>query len=376
MINKVPIRIRLTILSMILLTICCIGLTIILNLSANKMADVIEAVPIEPATDINNNVHSNFNTPAATTTPSMTARAARKDFKSESILYMLLIICTGGILTYYLSGKALEPLNELNSQIKNINVNNLSEDIKLPEAKDEIYDITTSFNEMTHKLNDSFLMQKRFSQNAAHELRTPLTVLKTKLDVFKKKNTHTADEYNSLVEVISSHTDRLSSLVKSLLDLTNMNDIDLNENITLYTLIENIKNDLSSLSNENHNDINIKGKDISILGNYHLLYRAFYNVVENAIKYSDINGKIDIEISSNKDKAIVKISDTGIGIPNDMKKDIFEPFFRVDKSRSRQIGGAGLGLSIVKAIIEKHNGTIAVTDNGALGTTFEITLYI
>ena len=373
MIKKVPIRIRLTILSMILLTICCFGLTIILNFSANKMADVIEAVPLEPTIDINNSVSYNYNMPALVT-PSITARAARKEFKSESILYMVLIICTGGIITYYLSGKALEPLNELNSQIKNINVHNLSEDIKLPEARDEIYDITTSFNEMTHKLNNSFLMQKRFSQNAAHELRTPLTVLKTKLDVFKKKNIHTADEYNSLVEVISSHTDRLSSLVKSLLDLTNMNDIDLNENITLYTLIEKIIDDLVSLSNENHIDINIKGNNISILGNYDLLYRAVYNIVENAIKYSNKNGRVEIEISSYKNRAIVKISDNGIGIPNDMKKDIFEPFFRVDKSRSRQIGGAGLGLSIVKAIIEKHNGTITVANNEAVGTTFTITL--
>lgn len=373
MIKKVPIRIRLTILSMILLTICCIGLTIILNLSANKMADVIEAVPIEPAIDINNNVHYNYNMPA-TTAPSMTSRAARKEFKSESILYMIIIICTGGILTYYLSGKALKPLNELNSQIKNINVHNLSEDIKLPEAKDEIYGITCSFNEMTHKLNDSFLMQKRFSQNAAHELRTPLTVLKTKIDVFKKKNTHTADEYNSLVEVISTHTDRLSSLVKSLLDLTNMSDIDLNENITLYTLLENIVNDLASLAINNHIEIKMKGNNISILGNYDLLYRAFYNVIENAIKYNNKNGRIDIEININKERTIVKISDTGIGIPNDMRKDIFEPFFRVDKSRSRQIGGAGLGLSIVKAIIEKHGGTITVADNDAVGTTFVITL--
>ena len=231
MIKKVPIRIRLTILSMILLTICCIGLTIILNLSANKMADVIEAVPVEPALNINNN--ANYNIPAIIA-PSITARAAREEFKAESILYMVLIICTGGILTYYLSGRALKPLNELNSQIKNINVHNLSEDIKLPEAKDEICDITASFNEMTHKLNDSFLMQKRFSQNAAHELRTPLTVLKTKLDVFKKKNTHTADDYNSLVEVISTHTDRLSSLVKS--------DIDLNENNYINNCGQNVRN--------------------------------------------------------------------------------------------------------------------------------------
>lgn len=371
MIKKVSIKIRLTILSMILLTICCIGLTIILNLSANKMADVIEATPVGPAIDINNN--ANYNTPAIAY-PSMTAQTARKDFKSESILYMVLIICTGGILTYYLSGKALKPLNELNSQIKNININNLSEDIKLPKTKDEIYYITSSFNEMTHKLNDLFLIQKRFSQNAAHELRTPLTVIKTKLDVFNKKKTHTEDEYNSLVEVISAHTDRLSSLIKNLLDFTNMNDLSFDEDISLYTLINSIKNDLDSLANDKLIDINIKGENISIFGNHDLLYRAFYNVIENALKYNKKSGRVDIEIVPYNDRAVLKISDSGIGIPNDMKKDIFEPFFRVDKSRSRQIGGTGLGLSIVKSIIEKHNGTITVADNKTVGTTFTITI--
>ena len=229
---------------------------------------------------------------------------------------------------------------------------------------------------MTHKLNDAFIMQKRFSQSAAHELRTPLAVIKTKLDVFKKKNVHSIDDYNSLIDIISSHTNRLSNIVTSLLELTNMEDIQLDENVNLDKIFNSIKDDLAILCENKNIEVNVSHNNINILGNYNLLYRAFYNIVENAIKYNNSNGKIDIEIDSNDNKVIIKISDTGLGIPYDMKKDIFEPFFRVDKSRSRQIGGAGLGLSIVKTIIEKHNGTITVTDNKPKGTVFTIVIYI
>lgn len=369
MINKLSIRIRLTVLSILLLIICCVGLTIILNFSANKMANAIEATPILPS--ISTDDMADVLIPAL---PPSVVNDAKQGFKYESIIYMLLIVMLGGIITYYLSGKALKPLNELNSQIKNMTVHNLSEDIDLPKAKDEIYDITSSFNEMTHKLNNAFLMQKRFSQSAAHELRTPLTVIKTKLDVFKKRKAHSIDEYNSLIEIMSSHTNRLSNIVKSLLSLSNTEDIELDESIDIYNLLQDIKKDLYTFAISKCVDINIENSKVNVLGNHDLLYRAFYNIIENAIKYNTKDGKIDVKIISNKNSCSVKIADTGIGIPDDMKMDIFEPFFRVDKSRSREIGGAGLGLSIVKSIIEKHSGTIAVESNEAMGTTFIITL--
>lgn len=383
MLKKMPLRLRLTFLTILILTICCVGLTLVLNLSAFKMFDIIEATSLTPANSIaaqkitpplNNTALSIPTTPTPTSTPANTSQSVRKDFRLESIFYMMLIISMGGALTYYISGEALKPLDELSNQMKKRNVLNLSDDIEIPKAKDEIADLTLSFNGMMHKLNEAFLMQQRFSQSAAHELRTPLAVLQTKVEVFKKKKNHTSEEYDSLIEVIGNHTNRLTALVKNLLDMTNMEDLELNQEISLKDLLHDIASDLYILAKDKSIRINLPSDDRSILGNHDLLYRAFYNLIENAIKYNNANGQIDISIIFAHKKSVVEISDTGIGIPPDMQQNIFEPFFRVDKSRSRQMGGAGLGLSIVKTIIDKHNGEITVISNEKVGSCFKIIL--
>lgn len=375
MIKGMSIRGRLTILSVVLLSICCFGLTLILNHSAFKMVDEIESEIVEPARITSEANEGDESTSSYDQiTPSPSTEAIKYNFRANSIFYMMVIIVLGGILTYYFSGKALEPLTDFSKQIKNIDINNLSDDIILPNTNDEILQLGKAFNEMIHKINDAFLMQKRFSQSAAHELRTPLAVLKTKVDVFKKRQTHTMEEYNSLVEIISSHTNRLSNLVKSLLDLTNFEELNLNENIYLLNLIGDVVHDLYLIAKNKSIEINIQGEEKSVLGNHDLLYRAFYNIIENSIKYNKDNGQIHIQVESQENNVIVAIADTGIGIPDNMKKDIFEPFFRVDKSRSRQVGGAGLGLSIVKSIIDKHNGIIEIYDNNHCGTVFKIKL--
>lgn len=373
MINKIPLRIRLTILIIFLLTSCCVGLTIILNHSAFRMVDIIEAIPLTPAISTDNAAD---NSVPFTPKPVLTeaSKAVRTNYKAKSLIYMGFIVSLGGVFTYYILGKGLIPLKELSSQMKNINVHNLSEDISLPEAKDEIYDLTTSFNEMTHKLNDAFTMQRRFSQNAAHELRTPLSVLKTKVDVFRKKDTHSKEEYDSLIKVVSTHTDRLSSLVKSLLDHTNMDHLNLNENIYICDILQSVVQDLSSLSKDKNIEVKISGEDKIVHGNSVLLYRAFYNLVENAIKYNIDMGTVDLIIEGTKDRTTIEISDTGLGIPDEMKDSVFEPFFRIDKSRSREIGGSGLGLSIVKSIIHKHKGEITITNNEPTGTKIKVFL--
>lgn len=377
MLKKATLRLRLTLLTILLLTICCVILTLTLNLSAFKMVNVIEAASIEPAKSIAGEEVTpplNYTEIYIPTTLSTSSESAKIYYRWESIFYMMIIISLGGALTYYISGKALKPLNQLSCEMKNRHVLNLSKDIEIPKTKDEIADLTLSFNKMTHKLNESFLMQQRFSQSAAHELRTPLTVLQTKVEVFKKKKNHTQEEYDSLIEVIGNHTNRLSSLVKNLLDMTNMEDLDFNQEISLKNLLYDVTNALSLLTRNNSIRVNLPYSDQMILGNYDLLYRAFYNIIENAIKYNVANGQVDISISFANNKSVVDICDTGIGIPANLQQTIFEPFFRVDKSRSRQIGGSGLGLSIVKNIIDKHNGEITVMDNKNGGSCFKIIL--
>ncbi|MGH0516668.1 sensor histidine kinase [Bacillus cereus] len=378
MFKKIPIRLRLTAVMIILLMICCIGLTLILNFYAGIMATRIDAATVLPVLEVgeDSNVIDNHQTPPNVMMPIPTedVQKARTDFQFESVFYMLLVIFGGGVLTYYASGKVLKPLDTLNSQIKNRTVHNLSETMNIPPTNDEIAELTQSFNEMTDKLNDAFMMQSRFSANAAHELRTPLAVLKTKLDVFKKKNAHSTEEYDALINVFEKQTQRLSELVFTLLDMTNMNDGFEDGTICLKDVFEDIVSELSHIADEQEVKLYLDCADSVVYGNTDLLYRAFYNLVENGIKYNIDGGKVIIKVKSDKKQVIVEIKDTGIGIPDEEKKNIFEPFYRVDKSRSREWGGSGLGLSIVQNIITKHNGNIVVTDNENGGTCFEITL--
>lgn len=390
MFKKFPIRLRLTAMMIILLMICCIGLTLILNFYADIMATRIDAAAMLPAQEVGEDsiVINNSQTPpnvmmpapsedaqsARMLTPSKDAQKARTDFQFESVFYMLLVIFGGGVLTYYASGKVLKPIGTLNSQIKNRTVHNLSETMDIPLTNDEIAELTQSFNEMTDKLNDAFMMQSRFSANAAHELRTPLAVLKTKLEVFKKKNAHSTEEYDALINVFEKQTQRLSELVLTLLDMTNMNDGFENGTICMNDVFEDIVSELSHIADEQKVKLYLDCADIVVYGNTDLLYRAFYNLVENGIKYNIDGGMVMIKVKSGKKQVMVEIKDTGIGIPDEEKKNIFEPFYRVDKSRSREWGGSGLGLSIVQSIITKHNGNIVVTDNENGGTCFKITL--
>lgn len=377
MLKKVPIRLRLTILSMLLLTICCVILTLILNFSANQMANTIEATPIFPAVEVGEDgLPVVVGSAAMETAPAQAANSqqARLHFVYQSIAYMVAVVLAGGGLTYYIAGKALQPLYEFNRQMKNRTEHNLSERLPIPESHDEIADLTRSFNEMSCKLDEAFEAQKRFAQSAAHELRTPLTVLKTKVDVFGKKPTHTAEEYDKLLSVITKHTNRLSELVKDLLELTNIDALDCSDRIEVNAMLTDISKELSDFASDKNISIAICGEEQTVCGNKSLLHRAFYNLIENAIKYNIQNGQIEIFVSNDESHTVITIADTGIGIPADLQKHIFEPFFRVDKSRSRQMGGAGLGLATVKSIIEKHGGKVAILDNTGGGTIFKIAL--
>lgn len=371
--KKLSLKLRFTLLNISLLVVCCIILTIILNFSANKMADVIEAIPITPAYTIDGLALMN-SIPITQSASSEISIAARSSFLQHSIISMLLLIIFGGFFTYFISLKALKPLKELSCQMKNRTIYNLSEALPIPESNDEIAELTKSFNEMSSKLEEAFAMQKRFSQSAAHELRTPLTVLRTKVDIFKKKNIHTKEEYSHLLDTISTYTNRLSDLVKNLLDITNMDALLCNQTIDLHLLLTDIIEELSSLAAKRGICITLSSNSHTIIANESLIHRVFYNLIENAINYNYENGSVEISVIPETNGTRIKIIDTGIGIKSDMKELIFEPFFRVDKSRSRSMGGAGLGLTLVKNIVEKHQGTIQVNETITGGSCFEIFL--
>lgn len=375
--KKVSIRMRLTVLVMLLLSICCVGLTIILNFSAFHMVNTIEATRLQPAIEAGSELEEiTEEVPLHSAVPAQPAGSqdARTDFLYRSILYVVLIIAVGGVLIYYISGKALKPLQELNMQMKNRTVHNLSEGLPVPETHDEIVELTVSFNQMSERLDEAFAMQKRFSQSAAHELRTPLTVLKTKVDVFRKKRERTLEEYDKLLVVIAAHTDRLSGLVKNLLELTNMDAVDCRERVELKALLSEVVQELMPFGTQKQISIRMEGDEKEVRGNKILLHRAFYNLIENALKYNRERGTIEITIADTQEGGVVTVYDTGIGIAPEQRGAIFEPFFRVDKSRSRKMGGSGLGLSTVKAIIDKHDGQILVSANEEGGSCFTVIL--
>ena len=371
MLRKTPLRMRLTLVSVSLLLLCCLGLTALLNFSANRMADVIEAAPITPATSIGNVSEKETYLPMVKLEVS---HGARKTFLNQSIVWMLTVVLAGGVLTYFITGRALKPLNELSGQMKKRTVHNLSEMLPVPESHDEVASLTVSFNEMTGKLGEAFDMQKRFSQSAAHELRTPLTVLKTKLEVFRKKQDRTQEEYDRLIDLFDSQTNRLSVLVKDLLDLTSMDAVELGEEVPLDLLLRDIVVELSELAKERNVALTLDCPELTVRGNKSLLHRAFYNLVENAIKYNKPAGRAEICVRKQNGEITVVIADTGLGVPEEQRTLIFEPFYRVDKSRSRQMGGAGLGLATVKAVLDKHGAQIYVSENPGGGSVFTVIL--
>lgn len=377
MIRKISLRWRLTLLTSLLIAVCCIGLSIVLNVSAYRMADTIDASEIRPAHSVGTPTDMVPMTPFPSAEAAETVLQAKHGYLMESLLYTVIAVLAGGCLTYYIAGKALEPIQALNEQVKNINSHNLSESLDIPPSKDEIAELTASFNDMTDKLARSFAAQKRFSADAAHELRTPLAVLQTKLDVFCKRKQHSPEEYEALTTAFQKQIKRLRSLVTELLEIADMERGLQRQDVSLEMLLEDVVNELEPLAKEKNIALTLNHGNLSVSGDYELLYRAFYNLTENAIKYNIPHGSVTISAAVKDQNCIaVTVEDTGIGIPESMKRRIFEPFYRVDKSRSREMGGAGLGLSLVDAIVKKHDGIVSADDNGECGSCFTIMLPI
>lgn len=385
MLNKMPIRLKFTTLTMLILSCCCIGLTIFTSLSGKRMSSQI-ASTLTPAQEIGTRDSSGrLVTPAVAMTPSLDPGTGEKQREQARILnnyylasasFMLLIILGGGLGAYYISGKGLISLVELNTKIKNSSVDTLSEELVLPLAKDEISELTNSFNQMKSQLNESFVFQKQFSANVAHELRTPLTVLKTKLAVFQRKELELSNETEVLVADLSKQVQRLIEIVETLLQLTNDYQLEERSQVLVSDLFENILADLTPLIAEKELVITSKVTNQRIEGDVDLLYQAFYNLLENSVKYNYQGGQIELSVIETPKWSQIYLTDTGIGIPEEHREAVFQSLYRVDEARDRKVGGSGLGLAIVKKIINKHHGQIEITSNleTNLGTTVIVSL--
>ena len=297
----------------------------------------------------------------------------KADYKKRSLLISTLMALLGGVVTYFISGRALKPLYEFSDKIEEVQAQNLS-DSRIEENKvKELNQLSISYNKMLERLSEAFEVQRQFTANAAHELRTPLAVMQVQLDLYNSTKHPENDECAAqTIKMVTEQNERLSKMVKTLLDMSELQTVARDEKIEVDALVEEVLADLEPLAQEK--DINLVEKcdEMTMMGSDILIYRLVYNLVENAIKYNNPGGQVVVTALQQGEHKKIMVEDTGNGIPKDFRERIFEPFFRVDKSRSRALGGVGLGLALVREIVRVHDGNITVRDNAAGGTTFEV----
>lgn len=295
-------------------------------------------------------------------------------FWGKSLLITAIITLLVSSLIYLIVGYALHPLQQLGRQMQDIQAKNLRQPISLKNSSVEIARLTDAFNAMLARLGDAFLAQRQFSANAAHELRTPLAVMQTKLEVFEKNGQCEREDYQETLDMVRAQTDRLSHVIDVLLEMTGLQSAEKSDRISLAEMTEEVICDLEAVGDKKGIRFTQKSGDVPITGNDTLIYRAIYNLIENAVKYNRTDGSISVEIKEENGFAKVVITDTGMGIAQTEWEQIFEPFYRVDKSRSRAMGGAGLGLALVREIARGHGGDVRVVQSSDQGTQIELSL--
>lgn len=302
-------------------------------------------------------------------------KSTQIEFWAKSLLITLIITLIGSSLMYFIVGYALRPLRRFTKQIEDIQAKNLQMSV-LPQSKSaEIVRLTSAFNRLLKRLGDTFFAQRQFSASAAHELRTPLAVMRTRFEVFDKNKNPDILEYKETIGMARTQIDRLSHVIDILLEMTELQSAEKSDNISLSELVEEVICDLVAVSEKKSVSLIQETGNAEITGSDTLVYRAIYNLIENAIKYNKDGGTVSVSIEENDEFAKVIVSDTGPGIAKEDWDKIFEPFFRVDKSRSRSMGGAGLGLALVKEIAIQHDGDVKVIESSEKGTKIELSLH-
>ena len=299
----------------------------------------------------------------------------KEDYKRNSLIVSALLALLGGVAAYFISGHALKPIREFSDKIEEVQVQNLA-DSRIEESKiKELNQLSVSYNKMLERLSDAFEIQRQFTANAAHELRTPLALMQVQLDLYHS-NSHPDNDADTvqMIKMVAEQNDRLNKMVKTLLDMSELQTVGRDDEIVLDALVDEVLEDLEPLAEGKNIRLIGKCKDITMVGSDILIYRLVYNLVENAIKYNHSGGQVTVTADRKEKHVYLSVEDTGTGIPEELKERVFEPFFRVDKSRSRELGGVGLGLALVREIVRVHDGSITVKSNPSGGTIFEVVL--
>lgn len=298
----------------------------------------------------------------------------KADYKRNSLIITVLLALLGGVVTYFISGHALRPIREFSDKIEEVQAQNLSDSRIEENNVKELNQLGISYNKMLERLSDAFEIQRQFTANAAHELRTPLALMQVQLDLYNSAS-HPGNDADTLqtIKMVTEQNDKLNRMVKTLLDMSELQSVGRDDKIILDAIVEEVLADLEPLAVEKNIKLIGKCEDATMIGSDILIYRLVYNLVENAIKYNHPLGQVTVTAYQRNKHVYLSVEDTGSGIPKELRERVFEPFFRVDKSRSRELGGVGLGLALVREIVRVHDGSIRIKSGKTGGTIFEVT---
>ena len=374
--KRLSLQWRITLMSVLLIGITCVVMNLLLCSSGVYYMDTIaDSLQGGGTVILNDGGAASFDPQLIAPNEELTivVDGVQGRFRTTNWYITAAVTLLSGILAYFVSGRALKPLRSFVSQVEQVQLNNLA-DMRIDEdAISEFRQLRRSFNQMLERLNNAFAAQRQFTGNAAHELRTPLALMQAQLELFSSEHPDVLPETAEFLTLLREQTERLTQMTKTLLEMSNLQQVARNERIQLAPMIEEIFTDLAPLAEKRGVTLDAEG-DGSLIGSDALIYRLLFNLTENAVKYNRPGGSVRVELAQGQEKCIIRVSDTGCGIPEEYQRSIFHPFFRVDKSRSREYGGAGLGLSLVWEIANLHGGSVWVEESSDKGTTIAVGL--
>ena len=370
--KRLSLQWRITLMTVLLIGVTCVAMKLLLCSSGvhymDSIGETLQGYTAGGETDFFDPETEGFEQEVT-----IVVHGAQANFCVTNWYITAAVTVLSGILAYFVSGRALKPLRSFASQVEKVQLNNLA-DMKIDEdVLPEFKQLSRSFNQMLERLNDAFAAQRQFTGNAAHELRTPLALMQAQLELFSSEHPDVLPETAEFLTLLREQTERLTQMTKTLLEMSNLQQVARNERIQLAPMIEEIFTDLAPLAEKRGVTLDAEG-DGSLIGSDALIYRLLFNLTENAVKYNRPGGSVRVELAQGQEKCIIRVSDTGCGIPEEYQRSIFHPFFRVDKSRSREYGGAGLGLSLVWEIANLHGGSVWVEESSDKGTTIAVEL--
>ena len=374
--KRLSLQWRITLMTVLLIGITCVAMNLLLCSSGVYYMDTIaDSLQGGSTVILNEGGAASFDPELIEPNEELTivVDGAQGSFRTTNWYITAVVTLLSGMLTYFVSGRALKPLRSFASQVEQVQLNNLA-DMRIDEdVIPEFQQLSRSFNQMLERLNNAFAAQRQFTGNAAHELRTPLALMQAQLELFSAEHPDVRPETAEFLALLREQTERLTRLTKTLLEMSNLRQVARNERIQLAPMIEEIFTDLAPLVEKRGITLEADGDGV-MTGSDALIYRLIFNLTENAVKYNRPGGSVRVCVTQETEKLLIRVSDTGCGIPEEYQQSIFQPFFRVDKSRSREYGGAGLGLSLVWEIADLHGGSVWVEESSEKGTTIAVGL--